>query len=538
MVYSIGVICSLLLFMVIGNYAGRKVKNADDYYVSGRQAPTLLIVGTLIASYLSTNAMMGESSFIYNGYGGPLLILVSINACGYIFGALFFGRYLRRSEAKTVPEYFGQRFSPKVQKVAAVTILIGVFAYLFSVTQGASVIMQQLLGIDRLWCLLIVWLTFSSFTIFSGSRGVLLSDTVMCFVFLISIFLAVPFLFHAAGGWDQVVTTLSHMENKPDLLSFHGLTGDSASWSSPVESVGWALIYGVVWGIVVATSPWQSSRYLMAKNEHVVLRSGIISAVTILFFYICLAGVGLGLLAVDPNLADEQQLLLTALGQSSVQVFPTVLGVVIVSGILAASISSASTFLSLIGFSLVNDLKLGMKKHSRQMLSVSRIVMVFVGLLALLACYIFSPGIMWATYFAATVFASSWGPVTFLSIWWKKVTSTAAFWSIIVGFSTNVIAKIGDLAGWWTLPTFADPFVIGFVLAFIVLIVISLFGKPTETELAYRQHLFDQVPVEQYTDDKEMKKTLHSGVIAIILAGAFILFLLLFYAMPYLDALA
>lgn len=538
MFYAVGVILSLVLFMVIGNYAGRKVKTADDYYVSGRQAPTLLIVGTLIASYISTNAMMGESSFIYNGYGGPLLILVSINACGYIFGALFFGRYLRRSEAKTVPEYFGRRFSPKVQKVAAITILIGVFAYLFSVTQGASVIMQQLLGIDRIWCLLIVWLTFSSFTIFSGSRGVLLSDTVMCFVFLVSVFLAIPFLFRAAGGWDQIVISLSNMADKPDLLSFHGLTGENASWRSPAQTVVWALIYGVVWGIVVATSPWQSSRYLMAKNEHVVLRSGIISAVTILFFYICLTCVGLGLLAVDANLADEQQLLLTALGQTQEKVFPVVLGVVIVSGILAAAISSAATFLSLIGFSLVNDLKLGMKKHGDKMLSLSRLAMVFVGLLALLACYVFSPGIMWATYFAATVFASSWGPVTFLSIWWRGVTSTAAFWSIIVGFSANVIAKIGDIAGWWNLPTFADPFVIGFLLALFVLIVVSLFGRPTEGELAYRQQLFDKVPVEQYTDRKEMKKTLGISVIGMALAGAFVLLLLLFYAVPYLSALA
>lgn len=84
MAYTIGVIAALLLFIVVGNYAGTKVKNVDDYYVSGRQAPTLLIVGTLLASYLSTNALMGESSFMYVGYPGAMLILMSINACGYI----------------------------------------------------------------------------------------------------------------------------------------------------------------------------------------------------------------------------------------------------------------------------------------------------------------------------------------------------------------------------------------------------------------------------------------------------------------------
>lgn len=533
--YSFGVIAALALFMIVGNYAGRRVKNADDYYVSGRQAPTLLIVGTLIASYISTNALMAESSFMYNGYGGPMLILVGINSCGYILGALFFGRYLRRSEAKTVPEYFGKRFSPRVQKVAAITVLVGVFAYLFTVTQGASLVLQQLLGIDRIWCLLIVWFTFSSFTIFSGSRGVLLSDTVMCLVFLVCIIGAVPFLIHAAGGWDQMLTGLSQMADKPNLLSFHGLTGETASWKSPGETIAWALIYGIVWGIVVATSPWQSSRYLMAKDEHVVLRSGFVSSITLLLFYLCLAMVAIGMLAVDPNLPNEQQLLMMALNKASVHVFPAVLGVVIVSGILAAAISSAATFLSLIGFSLVNDLGIGMKKHPERMLAVSRFAMLIVGILALLTCYIFSPKIMLATYFAATIFASSWGPVSILSIWWKRMTSAAAFYSIIVGFGANFIAKVGDLVGWWTLPTFADPFIIGFTLALIVAVVVSLLGKPTEGELAYRQNLFDRVPKEQYTDVVAMKQTRNVALGVIAICVLITLTLLVFYAMPYLK---
>jgi Na+/proline symporter len=537
MVYTIGVIGALLLFVAIGNYAGSRVKNADDYYVSGRQAPTLLIVGTLVASYVSTNALMAESSFMYGGYPAPMLILAAVNACGYILGAFFFGRFVRRSEAKTVPEFFGRRFSPKVQKAAAVTILIGVFAYLFSVMQGSSVILHQLLGIDRGWCLLLIWLTFSSFTIFGGSKGVLLSDTVMCFVFLFCVFAAIPFLLHAAGGWETMVTQLNHLPDKPDLLSYHGLTGETASWKSPAETLGWALIYGIVWGIVVATSPWQSSRYLMAKNEHVVMRSGFISAITVLFFYIGLALVAMGLLAIAPDLPDEQQLLLMALGKGPVKVFPTLLGVLIVSGILSAAISSASTFLSLIGFSLVNDLGFGMKKHGTHMLAVSRVSMLIVGLLALLTCYIFSPGIMWATYFAATIFASSWGPVSILSIWWKKITTNAAFYSIIIGFSANIVAKIGDVIGWWRLPTFADPFVIGFVSALFTAVLLSLFGTVSEEEKAIRQKILTAVPPAEYHQATAIKITFTTGVATIIMATLIIIFLLCFYARPYLSAI-
>ena len=537
MAYTFGVICALILFIVVGNYAGTKVKNVDDYYVSGRQAPTILIVGTLLASYLSTNALMGESSFMYVGYPGAMLILMSINACGYIAGALWFGRYIRRSEAKTVPEYFGMRFSPKVQKAAAVTILIGVFAYLFAVTQGVSIVMGNLLGVDRIVALLIAWLTYTSFTFYGGSKGVILTDTIMCFIFFLAILVAVPFTLNAVGGWTNVVTTLATFDLKPDMMAFFSLTGDGAYWSSPLETVGWALIYGFVWALVVATSPWQTSRYLMAKNEHVVLRSGMLSTVLVLFFYLTLAIVAVSLNLVDPNMAGEQELLSTALGQTPIQVFPTWLGVIIVTGILSAALSSASTFLSLIGFSVVNDLGLG-KSDTNHMLRNSRAAMLLVSIFALIACYLFPPDIMWATYFAATVFASSWGPVCFLSIWWKKVTEDGAFWSIIVGFLTNVFAKVGATIGLFSLPTFADPFVIGFLCSLATLIVVSLAGKPTEEQLAYRQNLFDRIPVDQYSDKKEAKTTLLFPWIIIGGGVVYMILLIVFYAIPYLNAIA
>ena len=57
--YSIGVFVSIIIFIAVGVVAGRKVKNTNDYYVAGRRAPTILIVGSLIASFLSTGAFLG-----------------------------------------------------------------------------------------------------------------------------------------------------------------------------------------------------------------------------------------------------------------------------------------------------------------------------------------------------------------------------------------------------------------------------------------------------------------------------------------------
>ena len=57
-IYTITIAISILVYIGIGGYAGRGIKQLDDYYVAGRRAPTLIIVGTLVAS-LTEHSLSG-----------------------------------------------------------------------------------------------------------------------------------------------------------------------------------------------------------------------------------------------------------------------------------------------------------------------------------------------------------------------------------------------------------------------------------------------------------------------------------------------
>ena len=64
---------------------------------------------------------------------------------GYVYGALFFGTFLRRSRAATMADFFGQRFnSHRVQQAAGMTIIVGLGGYLVVVTQGAAILLTEL----------------------------------------------------------------------------------------------------------------------------------------------------------------------------------------------------------------------------------------------------------------------------------------------------------------------------------------------------------------------------------------------------------
>ena len=68
-VYTVTIAVSVLVFIAIGSYSGRKVKDIDDYFVAGRRAPTLLIVGTLVASVFSTSIFLGDIQQCFSGVG-------------------------------------------------------------------------------------------------------------------------------------------------------------------------------------------------------------------------------------------------------------------------------------------------------------------------------------------------------------------------------------------------------------------------------------------------------------------------------------
>lgn len=530
--FLVGMIISILVYLAVGWYAGRKVKHLDDYYVAGRNAPTLLIVGTLVASFLSTNAFMGEVGMSYRGHAPLIVIMTGVNCLGYIVGALYFGRYLRRSRALTVPEFFGQRFrSRRLQAFAGLTIVIGLTGYLLAVTWGVALVMTEVTGISATAAIFVAWFGYTGFTLYSGSRGVILTDTIMFLLFTSVAMLALFYIVQAGGGWFASLEQLAIYGDKPGIISWHGVVGPESNWQTPADGLIWALILGVAWGVVVAVSPWQSSRYLMARSEHVVVRSACGASIAMFLLYLATsfgaAAVNLSKPDIDP---PESTLIWVAMN-----LMPTIAGAVLVSGILAAGLSSASTFLSLVGFSASNDIF----RHSddpRKQLRSTRYTMVAIGLVVIVLALAVPRNIFWITYFAGPVFASSWGIVAFMSVWSKRITEAGAFWGMVTGFLGNIATNLLSLLGGVELPVYLDPILTGAVISFLTVITVSGTGAVSIEEHEFRERLHDTP--ERELDPREVARTLVWPK-AMLAVGVLVMgVLVIFYARPYQDAIA
>lgn len=525
-IYFIGMMISLAVYILIGVIVSRKVKSVDDYYVAGRRAPVFLIAGSLIASYTSTGMFMGDAAQCYDGAFTSIILFAGMQSAGYIIGAVFFGRYLRRSDVLTIPEFFGKRFdSRKVKNLSALTAIVMMTVYLLSVMQGIGTLMHAVTGVNYNLCILLALIAFTIITVMSGSSGVLITDTLMAGVFTAALLISAVVISTKTGGWWNSVQSIANTGALHKILSWGGRPG--ALYNTGVENVAWGLIYGIVWMSVCMVGPWQSSRYLMAKNEHTVVRSAFPAAVGvfILEFVVGMTAVFVNL--KNPGMADSSHVMIWA----AMNLLPKLLGVILLTGVLAAGISSATTFLSLIGASFANDVVGNEKKNY---IRNGQIAMIICSAVVLLVAVFNPPSIFWIMFLGGAIVSSSWMPVVVAGVFWKKMTKTGAFCGMLCGFLVCFLLKLWSSLAGVTLPVWLDPSLMGIIANIIALLIGSALTQVTPEETAAREKMF--IMPESEKDPVEMRKTLRITGGSILIGVAVFAMLMVLWVIPYITA--
>jgi len=207
----------------------------------------------------------------------------------------------------------------------------------------------------------------------------------------------------------------------------------------------------------------------------------------------------------------------------------------VMAGIMAAGLSSASTFLSVIGFSITSDIVKINFKTEKEQLRFSKMVMLVVGVISLLLAYMGLGGIRIVSWFASTIIAASWAVPGIGSVISKKLSATGARWSMIAGFLGFMIPKclVGFIGGVFSsvFTNFLDPFFVGLYLSLLFAIIGSKLCPVSSDEVTYREKLMILPKEERVLS--EYKRDYVYGYI-LILVGILTTVILLFgWALPY-----
>ena len=463
-VYLVFMIGVGLFFFLRSKGAGEK-----EYFLGGRKMGPWVSALSAGASDMSAWVLMGLPTAIYAKGLGQVWIAVGL-AIGYALSWLFEAKRLRAfsivsDDAITIPQYLTRRFKSKsyaLQVVCAVIFLIAYTIYAASSISAAGTLFNKVIGLDTTVAMYLAAAIIIGYTFLGGFSAVCWTDFFQGLLMLGALLLAPIF------ALNQIKFNAADIAAETPAF-YNPIT----SWQDIASGLGWGLGYFGMPHIII--------RFLSVRSQKDIRKSaGIgISWTTLILIFAALVGIfGRQMLAYDAEMVKNETVFITMVRQ----MFPAVISGILLSAILAASMSTADSQLLAAASAFSSDvykpIVRGNKASDREMLWTGRMVVLIIAVVALvIATNPESGTIMSLVSKACGVFGAAFGPVILLSLFWKRLNFFGALSGIVAGAAVD-IAWLAFLAG-----TGLYEIIPGFAAGLIVAVVVSLVTKKPSKEV-------------------------------------------------------
>jgi len=458
---------------------------STDYFLAGRNAGWFLVGGSLFASNIGSEHLVGLA-----GTGAASGVAVAqfeilASLILLLLGWLFVPFYLS-SGVFTMPEFLERRYSSSARWYLAVISIIGYVLTKISVTIAAGgIVFESLMGINFWTGALIVVVVTGIYTIFGGLRAVLYTDLMQMFV-LIGGSVAVTLVgLSAIGGWGELSTVVG-----PEFMDMWKPASDpNFPWTGILFG---APILGIWYW---CTDQFIVQRVLAAHNQDHARRGTIFAALLkqLPLFIFVIPGV------IAYALAKQNRLQLDAADQALPTLVTALLPVglrgLVVAGLLAALMSSLSsvfnspsTLLTMAVYKTLNP-----PASERRLVLVGQVstaVLVGFGLLWIPLMRMISGQLYQYLQSVQAYISPPIAAVFLIGILWKRVNATGAMAALYTGFVLGMgrlAAELGksQLDGFllsYASVNFLHFAIILFVVCTAVLITVSLLTPPPPLE--------------------------------------------------------
>ncbi len=474
----IAMILYLALVVGVGIYfflKGRKSNGGEkDYFLGGRNMNGWVAALSAGASDMSAWVLMGLPGSIFLYGMGQLWISVGLfvgTVCSWVFIAPRLRRYsIRANDSITIPQFLTNRFKSNnkaLQIVSAIVFVIVYCIYSASSIDACGTLFNTVVGMDKGLAMIIATCVIVVYTFLGGFNAVCWTDFFQGLLMLGALMLA-PII---------AVFVINPADFVAPANFYNVLESGKADWTS-ISTI----LSGLGWGLGYFGMPHIIVRYISIKSEKEMKKSRIIGSVwtgIILTMATIVGLVGRKYLGDNANIASNNNLVFIEMVRA---VFPAFIGGILLSAILAASMSTADSQLLASSSAFASDVyKPVFRKNAsnKEMLWAGRIIVILIAIVAFnIAKNPNSGGIMALVECAWAGFGSAFGPVIILALYWKRLTYSGAVSGICAGF-------IVDAVWYYFLSSSTGLYEIipGFICGLIAAIVVSIISKKPSQEV-------------------------------------------------------
>lgn len=477
--------------LYIGYYFYNRSHNMEDYILGGRSMNPYVTALSAQASDMSSWLLMGLPGSIMLMGMGEVWIGIGLAAGSYL-SWLFAAKKLRKhsvvaGNALTLPQFYANRFKDRsgiISLICSVIILFFFTIYVASGFKGCGTILITIFpGLSLTLAMVVGAAVIIAYTLMGGYKAVCWTDFFQALLMIVAVVVVPLAALGHLGGWSEVSSSLSTVFDG----NFMDLFYDGGEKMAPL-----AILSLLAWGFGYFGMPHIVVRYMSIRHpeEVKVARRVSLAWIVIALTAVCfIAIIGRAyLIEQGYTFAGNTVLDPTGAAYNPENIFVTMAGdlfVPIIAGflfaaVMAAIMSTADSQLLVASSSITNDLLGGRFGLSDDKLMwLSRVVVVVIALLALILAVFGGNNIMGLVSYAWAGFGAAFGPLTILSLYWKRMNFYGAVVSMIVGFLTVVLWNT-----FLTSSTGIYELLPGFVFALIAGVVVSLITpSPSEDVL-------------------------------------------------------
>ncbi len=448
-----------LALLLVGAFASRSVRRAEDFFVAGRSLPPTLIFSTFLAANLGAGSTVGAAEFGYTS-GLPAWWWVGSAGIGSVALAFLVGPRLHRvAKARglyTVGDYLELRYGRTTRLAVAAILLVGAPAILAGQIIAAGLVLQAAVGLPKSLGTAIAGTLATVYFAMGGLRSASWVNSLQVAVKAVGFLVAVPWMIRASGGWTEVAAAAAD----ETALSLGG-----AGFGETAQLV-------LLLAPAFVVSPGLVQKLFGARDEHAV-RVGVgLQAAALLAYAVLPVLLGMAARVHFPDLADPG----SALVRLFTEVAPLWLGALMLAAILSAEVSSADAVLFMIATSLSRDVLEPLfpgKLTDRERLALARRSALGAGALSILLANWFQSILSALSFFYSLLTLTLFVPLV-AGLFWRRPGQSVALAAIASSLGAAGLALLagGGAEGW--LP----PVPVGILAGAIVYAAHARIGRP------------------------------------------------------------
>jgi Na+/proline symporter len=449
---------------LIGAWAARRTRTADDFFVAGRSVGLLPFALAAMASTLSGFAFIGGPGLVYvTGMTAVFIILPA--AVTNTAGAWILGRRMRllgeRRGLRTIPEAIGARYrSPAAQGLSAAAILVGVVGYLATNVLALGLVVDALFGVGLARS---IWIGAAVTLAYSATGGILAGVWVDVFQgALMAVASTLVFVRALDAGQGLAAISRAVQAVDPAFLGPWGTRGAMV-----------ALSFFFVFAVGSLGQPHIAHKYYMLKEVRRLKWYPALMTGAMLLAQLLFVGVGISVKALvaggamaplaRPDDATPGFLLAYA---------PPLVAALAFAGVAAAIMSTVNSFLNIGAAAITHDLPRAFGRAPHAGLTRGRLWTVALSVAGAVLAQGSGTLVAFLGIFGYGLFACTLVPALAIGLTWEGATREGAIASIALGLGLTLALESAAWLGWMTLP--AGVTVTGLTLVTSMLVFVGV----------------------------------------------------------------